>query len=299
MEPRDTHPAPPAPDTWTTRRLLDWMTGAFREQDLDSPRMLAEQLWAHVLGCDRLKLYTAADRPANEDERARLRDLVARALRHEPIQYLVGEGWFYGLPFAVDRRVLIPRPSTATILDAALPFLEGLDRAPRVADVCTGSGAIAIALLRNAPEARCVATDVSGDALEVARANAERHGVTDRIEFREGDLLNPLLGEPPFDAILSNPPYIPDHEWPGVEPNVADHEPHLALRAGPDGLDLIGPLLAGAPDVLAPGGLLAIEIAACNVEAVLRLARADARLAEAQIIEDIDRLPRVFLARRH
>jgi release factor glutamine methyltransferase len=274
------------------------MTGAFRDKGLDSPRMLAEQLVAHALACDRLRLYTDADRPASDDERARLRDLAARALRHEPVQYLVGEAWFYSLPLLVDRRVLIPRPSTATLVDAALPLLQGLDYPPRVADVCTGSGAIGVAILKNHPEAQVIATDVSADALEVARANAERHAVADRLDLRLGNLLEPLADEPPFDAVLANPPYIPDHEWPDVEPNVADHEPHLALRAGPDGLALIGPLLREAPSLLRPGGLLAIEIAACNRDAVLALAGDDDRLAEARVLDDLDRLARVLVARR-
>ena len=283
---------------WTTRRLLDWMSGAFKARGLDSPRMLAELLLAHVLACDRLKLYTDADRPAADQERQRLRDLVGRALKDEPIQYLVGEAWFYGLPFSVDPRVLIPRPSTATILDAALPALEDAGDTPRIADIGAGSGAIAIALLHRLPGARAIATDVSPEALAVANANAERHAVADRIEFREGSLLDPLRAEPPFDAILSNPPYIPDHEWPQVEPNVASHEPHLALRAGPDGLEFVRPLLAGAPGHLKPGAFLAIEIAACTAPEVLALARADDRLTDARILDDIDRLPRVLLARR-
>ena len=274
------------------------MSGAFRDKGLDSPRMLAEQLVAHALGCDRLRLYTDADRPASDDDRARLRDLAARALRHEPVQYLVGEAWFYSLPLHVDPRVLIPRPSTGTLIDAALPFLQALDRPPRIADVCTGSGAIAIAILKNHPEAWAIATDISPDALEVAKANAQRHAVADRIDLRLGNLLDPIGPCAPFDAILANPPYIPDHEWPSVEPNVANHEPHLALRAGPDGLDLVRPLLAGAPDLLRPGALLALEIAACTRDAVLKIARADPRLTGAEVLDDLDRLPRVLVATR-
>lgn len=260
--------------------------------------MLAEQLIAHALGCDRLRLYTGADRPASEEERARLRDLAARALRHEPVQYLVGEAWFYCLPLMVDRRVLIPRASTASLVDAAIGFLQTLDGAPLVADLCTGSGAIGVAILKNRPGARVIATDISPEALEVARANATRHGVSDRLELRRGDLLDPLASGAPYDAILANPPYIPDHEWAGVEPNVKGHEPHLALRGGPEGLDLVRPILAGAPALLRPGGLLAIEIAACTRDLVLGLARGDCRLGDPVVLEDVDRLPRVLVAYR-
>lgn len=274
------------------------MADAFRDKGLDAPRMLAEQLLAHTLGCERIRLYTDPDRPTSDDERARLRDLAARALRHEPVQYLVGEAWFYSLPLIVDRRVLIPRPSTATLADAALAFLRSLPRPPLLADVGTGCGAIAIAILKNHPDARAIATDISPDALDVARANAQRHAVADRLELRLGSLTDPLADAGPFDAILANPPYVPDHEWPDVEPNVAEHEPPLALRAGPDGLDLIRPLLAAAPGLLRPGGFLGVEIASCTREAVLDLARADARLTDADVLDDLDRLPRVLVAHR-
>ena len=218
-------------------------------EGLDSPG-LAELLLGHVFACDRLSLYTNADRPATQGERDTLRALVGRALRHEPVQYLVGEAWFFSLPFAVDRRVLVPRPATETIVEHALqrvrrdcaslgcgPEGEGL----AFADVCTGSGCIAVALLKNLPRARAVATDISADALEVARSNADRHGVLDRLTLAHGDLLDPVRDAAPlvapggFAFVLSNPPYIPDDEWAGVEPNVKDYEPVPEARRG-DGL---------------------------------------------------------------
>ncbi len=292
--------AHPAPDRWTTRSLLDWMTGAFRGRGLDSPRLLAEMLLAHVLGCDRLRLYTDADRPASDPERDALRGLVSRALRHEPVQYLVGEAWFDSLPLAVDPRVLIPRPSTATLVEALVDHLRRAGSAdrPRFADIGTGSGAVAVSALKRVPAATALATDISPDALEVARTNAERHGVADRLTLRHGDLLEPLDGEAPLDAIASNPPYIPDHEWPAVEPNVKDHEPHLALRAGPDGLRFVGPLIERAPALLAPGGLLAIEIAAATAGAVLVAARAHTLLGGPRVLEDWEGHPRVLVATR-
>ena len=274
------------------------MTGAFTEKNLDSPRLLAEMLLAHTLGCDRMRLYMDADRPANEDERARLRAMVTRALRHEPVQYLVSEAWFFSMPFLVDRRVLVPRPSTETIVETVIQTARAIDRPLRIADICTGSGCISIALAKHLRNATIDATDISDDALSVAALNAERHAVTPAIRFHQGDLLEPLSESSEYDFLVSNPPYIPDHEWDSVEPNVKDHEPERALRAGPDGLDLIRPLLDRAPDHLASGAMLLIEIASCNAECVLDLAKADARLVEPLILNDFEGLPRVLQARR-
>jgi release factor glutamine methyltransferase len=295
--------APGAPTHWTTASLLTWMGDAFAKASVDSPRLIAEMLLSHILACDRIRLYTQADRPATPDERERLRALVSRALRHEPVQYLVGEAWFYGAPFLADRRALIPRPSTGTLVDAALAWAKPRDPATplRIADIGTGTGCIPITLLRRLPHSAAIATDISPDALDLARANADRHAVAPRIEFLCGDLLDPIASRGPFDAIVSNPPYIPDHEWPDVAPNVKDHEPESALRAGPDGLRFVAPLIDRAPSLLTPrggGGLLAIEIAACTADAVLDLARKHPLLADAAIHPDSDGLPRVLTALR-
>lgn len=276
------------------------MNDAFTARGLDSPRLCAEILLSHVLSCDRLRLYMETDRPASPDERERLRDLVRRALEHEPIQYLTGEAWFFGLRLRADRRALIPRPSTETIVEHLLqhgraggePGERG--EPVRIADVCTGSGCIAVALAKNMPGARIVATDISADALALARENAESVGVADRVEFVEGDLLAPLSGRGPFDWIVSNPPYIPDHEWDAVEPNVKDHEPHLALRGGRDGLDLVRPIIENARDLLAPGGGLLVEIAACTASDALGLA-ARAGWSEPRILKDHEGHDRVLV----
>ncbi|MEQ8850384.1 MAG: peptide chain release factor N(5)-glutamine methyltransferase [Phycisphaerales bacterium] len=306
-------PAPPK--TWTTRDLLAWMTKAFEDKDLDSPRRLAEELLAHVVGCERLRLYMDADRPASELERAQLRDLVKRALAHEPVQYLIGHESFYGVKLNVDPRVLIPRPSTQTIVDATLAHFKADPRVSSVresdagagsliADICTGSGCVAIALAKHLPGARFVATDVSADALAVAQENCETIGVDDRVELLEGDLLAALDAHPvarsagSLAALVSNPPYIPDDEWADVEPNVKDHEPTGALRGGADGMDLARPLIERAPERLAPGGLLAIEIAAVRAPDALELARTHSLLEGEKILKDSDGLDRVLVATR-
>lgn len=306
-------------ETWTTRKLLQWMRDAFTKKGLDSPGLSAELLMAHILGCERLKLYLDVDRPASDLERAALRDLVTRALNHEPVQYLVGTAWFFGLPMAVDKRVLVPRGCTETIVEHVLqharvahgsgrggttsPEAPAPDVPLLIADICTGSGCIAAVLAKRLPGARVVATDISGDALDVARQNAKTHGVSERVEFARGDLLAPVLAHPvagakgSLDYLVANPPYIPDHEWNTVEPNVKGHEPHGALRGGVDGMDFVRPLLAEGPALLKPGGLILVEIAACTADDVLTLARANSLLADARIIHDHEGLARVIVAR--
>ncbi|MEM0984526.1 MAG: peptide chain release factor N(5)-glutamine methyltransferase [Planctomycetota bacterium] len=284
-------------DNWTTRTLLSWITERFTQAEFDSPRLCAEILLGHVIGGGRMSLYTDADRPASAQEREKLRDLVKRALAHEPVQYLVGEWSFYGVELKTDERALIPRPSTETIIDHVLRSAKERPVGTLV-DVCTGSGCIAIAIAKNLPETRVIATDLSVGALALAQENIERHGLGERIELRQGHLLEPVAGEGPYDAIVSNPPYIPDREWAEVEPNVKDYEPHLALRAGADGLDLIRPLLDDLPDQLVPGGLLAIELAASHAKDVLRKADVDDRLDQTQLLQDVEGLDRVLAARK-
>lgn len=296
---------------WTTRRLLAWMNKAFAEKQLDSPRLSSEMLMAHVLGCDRLKLYTDVDRPSSPLERAALRDLVARALKHEPIQYLVGEGWFFGLPFRVDRRVLVPRPCTEAIVEHTLQharhrpgFGGSSGEAILIADVCTGSGCIAVALAKHLPHARVVATDNSSDALDVARENAVRHAVVDRIDFRQGDLLEALDDHPAasqrgsISYVCANPPYIPDAEWNHVPLNVREYEPESALRGGVDGLQFVRPIVKGAPRLLRPGGLLLVEIASATADAVKAIASDENQLTNIEITSDLDGKPRLLVAAR-
>lgn len=291
---------------WTTRRLLEWLSSALKTKGIDSSRLCAELLLAHVIGCERMRLYTDVDRPASPIERDLLRSLVSRALAGEPVQYLVGEAWFFSLAFHVDRRVLIPRPSSETIVEHVLQHARaepGFHRA-LIADVCTGSGCLAIALLKNMPEAHTVASDLSADALDLARSNAERHGVQDRLELCAGDLLNPIQSRPAgrnLHYLVANPPYIPDEEWNNPEmmdSHVRDFEPEMALRGGPDGLTFVRPLIEQAPQLLRSGGLILIEIAAATAPTVLELARANPLLRDHRIADDFEGYPRVLIARR-
>jgi len=310
-----------ATEVWTTRRLLKWMAGHFDAKGLDSSQKIAQMLLSHVIGCERMRLFMEADRPASKEELATLRDLVARAVKHEPVQYLVGHEWFFSRQFEVDRSTLIPRPCTETLVEHVLQWLRtrpggvaasssaAIDGEPAslagtgllLADIGTGTGCIAVSLAAQLPGARIVATDIAPGVLELAKRNAAKHKVDDRIEFRLGVGLDPLkVGGPngrKFDVICSNPPYIPDHEWEAVEPNVKDHEPATALRGGNDGLDVIRPLIQGAPLLLASGGLLAVEIADCQKDAVLELARA-AGFSQPTVLKDHEDLWRVLVAER-
>ncbi|MEM9294932.1 MAG: peptide chain release factor N(5)-glutamine methyltransferase, partial [Planctomycetota bacterium] len=278
---------------------LAWTTQAFERAEIDSPRRSAEMLLGHVLELDRLKLYLDPDRPASDLERVAFRDLVERALAHEPVDYLVGYAPFFAMTLRVSPAVLVPRPSTEALVEHVLQHQRRTPgfAEPSAADVGTGSGAIAIALAvqwrKRGLSPRIVATDVSEDALAVARRNAQDHGVADVIDFRRGDLLEPLAGER-VSYLLSNPPYIPDHEWDEVAPNVKDHEPTIALRGGADGLDLVRPIVRGAPAVLARPGSLAVEIAASTSEPAQTLAH-EAGFEHVTVLPDHERLPRVLV----
>jgi len=293
-------------EIWTTKRLLKWMADHFRLKGIDSPRVVGEMLLSDVLRCERMRLYMESDRPASSAELAQLRELVARAAKHEPVQYLVGHGWFFGRQFAVNRSTLIPRPCTETLVEHVLHWhrVHPGHAAPFIADVGTGTGCIAISLAAQIPEARVVATDVAPGALELARSNANTHNVLDRLEFRLGSGAAPISHESPvpgerFNVICSNPPYIPDHEWEQhVDRNVKDHEPASALRGGVDGLDVIRPLISGAAPLLKAGGLLAIEIADCQRDAVTELAGSTGQLTNISVLKDHEGLWRVLTAER-
>jgi release factor glutamine methyltransferase len=273
------------------------MTRHFAGRKLDSPRLVAEMLLAHVLGCERLRLYMEADRPAQALELSTLRGLVERASRHEPAQYLVGHAWFFGARFEVGPAVMIPRPCTETLVDHVVRWCRAAPghAEPLLADVGTGSGCVAVTLAKMLPGARVVATDVSSAALDVARRNAAAHGVEDRIDFRTGPGLDALEGGH-YDAICSNPPYISDPQWAEVAPNVRDYEPVGALRGGPDGLDVIRAVIAGAGARLRPEGKLAIEIGHGQQDAVLDLVRAAGNLTNASVLKDHEGLWRVLVA---
>lgn len=282
--------------TWTTRQLLAWTTKHLGQKGIDSPRLSTEMLLSHVLGVDRLKLYMDPDRPASELERATFRELVERAVAHEPVDYLVGKSPFFSMMLEVNPDVLIPRPSTETLVQHVIQHARRTPgfHSPRIADVGTGSGAIAIALAKHIPHSHIVATDISESALETARKNAKSLGVDDRIEFRLGDLLEPLAGGR-FSYLVSNPPYIGDDEWRDVESNVKDYEPELALRGGHDGLRDLRVLIEKGRPLLNNPGQLVLEAAASHKSQLIKLAKDAAVWDNPHVLADHEHLPRVLV----
>ncbi len=287
----------PSDQTWTVRRILEWTSGHLEQHGSDSPRLDAEILLAHARGCERIALYTHYDDVLSDAERATMRALVQRRAKHEPVAYLVGHREFFGLDFRVTPEVLIPRPDTETLVVELIERLKEHAK-PRLLDVCTGSGCIGIAASVNVPAANAVATDVSAAALEIARGNAAEHGVADRFELREGDLLSVVKPDESFDAIASNPPYIPAHELETLQADVRLHEPRAALDGGLDGLDFVRRLIEGVPRHLVPRGSLLIEIDATQADAVTELLESAGCYEEVTILKDLAGLARVACARK-
>lgn len=278
----------------TPLQLATLTAGYFREKGIDSPRLEAELLLAHALGTTRMGLYLEFDKPLDREEVARYRTLVRRRARGEPSAYLVGGREFWSLRFEVGPGVLIPRPETERLVEEAL---GEMGEAGRFLDLGTGSGAIAVALLTERPGWTATAVEISPPAAAIARCNAEKLGVADRLDLREGSLFGPVEGER-FDLIVSNPPYVPSGEIEALAAEVAHHEPREALDGGVDGLDLIREIVADAPARLAPGGRLLVEFGADQGERVRRIAEDSGGYAEVEILKDYAGRDRVLLARR-
>ena len=242
----------------TLAEVLRRSTGYLEAHGSPTPRLDAELLLSHGLGLSRLELYTQFERPLNDEEVAACRELVRRRGAREPVAYVIGHWGFRRLDLAVDPRVLVPRPETELVVERCLQLLEGIGQ-PAVVDVGTGSGAIALALKDERPDASVTACDVSQDALAVASANGARLGLD--VAFVRSDLLADVEGGP-FDLVVSNPPYVSSAEIDGLEPEVAVHEPRLATVAGDDGMEVYRRLLPQAAERLAHGGRLVLECGA-------------------------------------
>ena len=284
-------------DVWTVGRLLTWTTDWLTTKGSESARLDAEVLLAHVRGCQRILLYTAFDTPVSDAERARFRELVKRRGDGEPVAYLVGNREFFSLPFAVSPAVLVPRPETEGLVVRVIDLCKPLT-ASRIIDVGTGSGAIAVTLAKHLPRARLVATDISPAALAVARENAARHGVAERIEFLECDLLSAPQAAGPWDVIVSNPPYVRDDEFDALPRDVRLHEPKGALVAGPTGVEVVVRLAADAVGSLAAGGWLVVEIGPIVAAAAERALAAVPGLVPGPTLPDMAGLPRIVQARK-
>jgi len=282
---------------WTVARILEWTTGHLERHGSETPRLDTEILLARARGCRRIELYTDFDQELSDDQRATMRDLVMRRAAAEPVAYLVGFREFFGLDFQVTPDVLIPRPDTETVVVELLDRARGLD-APRVLDVGTGSGCIAITVAVRLPGARVTATDISAAAIEVARGNAGNHGVTDRINFACGDLYSALDPGDHFDVIASNPPYVSRGELEELSDDIRLHEPHAALDGGDDGLDIVRRLVSDAAGHLHPAGWLLLEISPEQAEAVTAMVIDTGMFDTPDITTDLANRDRVVAARR-
>lgn len=268
----DSAPQTPA---WTVARVLAWTAGDFLKRGIETARLEAELLLARVLGVERLRLIIEPERPLTATELGAYRELVGRRRELEPLAYILGEREFYGHRFKVDRRVLVPRPDTETLVEVALGRAPAGAPSCRALDLCTGSGCVAVSLAKARPTWEVWASDLSAAALELARENALRLGCPPTMRFVESDLFGAIPADAAFDVITANPPYIPSTEIDGLMRDVRDYEPRLALDGGPDGLALLARLITEARPLLAPGGLLAVEVGAGQAPAVRALFHAE------------------------
>ena len=307
-------------DPWTIGRLLSWTVDYLGKHGADNPRLDAEVLLAEARGCKRIDLYTAYGEPATDEIRTAFRELVRRRAEGTPVAYLVGRREFYSLDFEVNPDVLIPRPETELLVvalldrvkkqgargsglgdgaEAELPAPSPQSPTPiTIADVGTGSGILAVCAAKYVPKSHVTAIDISPAALIVARRNAERHNVADRITFVEGNILSTEPSEPRFDYIVSNPPYVSTAEMEQLDRGVRDHEPELALYAGDKGTDVIARLIEQAAARLKLGGVLLIELSPMIAGEVEQLIRQQTSLDLGPTIRDLAGHARIVQATR-
>lgn len=281
-------------EQWTVGSILKWTGQYFCEKGVESPRLDAEVLLSHILGKDRLYLYVHFDRPLDEQELTEYRKLVKLRVQRTPVAYIIGHKEFMGLSFAVTPEVLIPRPDTEVLVEAALERLREKDE-PSILDIGTGSGAIIISLLANLPRASGLGIDVSAPALAVTGQNAVTHQVGDRLQLLAGDIFGPLSNQR-FDAIVSNPPYIPDKDIARLSPEVRC-EPYGALAGGQDGLNFYRRMINEAPGYVNSGGFVALEVGIDQAQAVAALARGGGVFTVEAIIKDYGGIERVLVLR--
>ncbi|RJP38126.1 MAG: peptide chain release factor N(5)-glutamine methyltransferase [Phycisphaerales bacterium] len=261
--------------TWTIGRLLEWTRDYLNRHGVDDPRLCAEVLLADALSMKRIDLYARFETAPDSEATGRLKQMVVRAARHEPVAYIVGSKEFFSLKFAVTPDVLIPRPETELLVGAAIEYARHFIEGPAsILEIGTGSGCIIVSVLKHLPAATAVATDVSEAALAVAAANAKRHGVEARLRLLACDRLNlppDAIAEGGVDMIVSNPPYVSAAGMSALPRNVAEHEPRAALTDGADGLSFYRALAEGGPGLLKPDGWLAVEVGAGQAPAVIEI----------------------------
>jgi release factor glutamine methyltransferase len=289
-------------EVWTIQKLLGWITDYFAKNQVDAPRLSAELILCHVLGFQRIELYTLHDHVVQQPQLGQLHALIKRAAEHEPIAYLVGRCEFYSLSLKVTRDCLIPRPETELLVEKAIGFLRKRHGPQSVLDLCTGSGCIAAAVAKNCKDARVLATDLSDAALAVAAENIQKHNLEPQVTLLCGDLFDPIvegLDQGRFDLIVSNPPYVSDSEYEKLAPNVKDHEPRAALYGGPDGLDLYRRIIEKCGDFLKPDGALMLEIGYAQGPAVREMLEQTGLFADIAVLKDLSQNDRIVIAQKN
>lgn len=288
---------------WTVGQLLDKTHHWLQDKGVEAARLSAELLLAQALGCERIGLYTNFDQEVPELVLARFRELVGLRAKHVPVGYLTGKAYFYSLEFKVNPNVLIPRPETELLVEQIITICRTSHFAsPKILEIGTGSGCVVVALAKNLPHAVLAATDISATALEVAKENAQKHGLSERIEFAQGDIFEALNGEAgkprAFDFIASNPPYIGRDEIPELPAEVRQYEPHVALLAGEDALTVHKRIVAGAKDYLAEGGKLLMEMGYGQAEQAKKLLEESGYLTEVRTVRDLQGHERIVIGEK-
>ncbi|MFP4476939.1 MAG: peptide chain release factor N(5)-glutamine methyltransferase [Desulfatibacillaceae bacterium] len=285
---------------WTVLKVLEWTTGYFERSGVDAPRLAAEVLLAHVLDTTRLDLYLRFDQPLQDSELAEYRAIIKRRAAREPLAYVTGKREFWSLDLGVCPDVLIPRPETEGVVEAAINLLPraGEADARRVADLGTGSGAILLALATERPGHRYLGVDRCEKALAMANENAARLGLAGEVEFVRGDWFSALAGEPPLDLVVSNPPYIRTTDLDGLAPEVRDHEPLTALDGGVDGLDAYRAIIPQAARHLAHDGALVLEIGWDQRDGIAKITDRCGHWRPPEIIPDLAGHDRIAILRR-
>jgi len=285
-------------DEWTIGRLLQWTADYLRQSGSDTPRLDAEILLATSRGCKRIDLYTSFDEIAGDDVRQRFRQLVRRRAEGAPVAYLVGEREFYSLPFFVTPDVLIPRPETEFLIVRLFELIKKQGRSAdslQILDLGTGSGCLAVTIAHHWPLAHVTAVDISSGALAVAQRNAQRHHVSERVEFLLGDLWQ-VIGDCRFDYIVSNPPYVTEAEYEGLDREVREFEPKMALVAGPLGTEILQRIARESPRHLVPDGWVLGEISPMIRDAVVEIFSAVPGLGQVDVTKDLEQRARVVSA---
>ncbi|KPJ66942.1 MAG: hypothetical protein AMJ43_06350 [Coxiella sp. DG_40] len=288
-------------ETWTIQKLLNWITEHFAEKGIDSPRLSAELLLSYVLSLKRIELYTQFDKPVNKERLDRLHDLVKRACQNEPIQYLTSRTEFYSLELEVNSDCMIPRPETELLVERAIEFLRSRSGRQFVCDLCTGCGCVAVAIARNYPDCRIVATDICDAALGVAAKNIEKHKLGERIRLLCGDLFEPLVQQldvRKFDLIVCNPPYVSASEFENLDKKIKDYEPKSALFAGADGLDIYRRIVEKVEAFLKADAALMLEIGCSQGQAVRGLLEQAGVFVEIKIEKGFHNNDRVAVAKK-